>query len=77
MLALKVNDVWQNNKPIKDLLFDLNIVKGSEISRAVPVNIDGREAIEDIISWHIDPLWQSQTNPSAVSSPGTAKARGR
>ena len=46
LLALKVNDVWQNSKSVKDLLFDLNIVKGSEVSRAVPVNIDGRQAIE-------------------------------
>ena len=52
MLALKVGDVWQNNKPVKDLLFDLNIVKGKEVSRAVPVNIDGRQAIEALIAWH-------------------------
>ena len=54
LLALKVNDIWQNGKPVKDLLFDLNIVKGGEISRAVPVNIDGREAIENLIAWHIE-----------------------
>ena len=54
MLALRVNDVWQNGKPVKDLLFDLNIVKGGEISRAVPVNIDGRTAIEDLIAWHTE-----------------------
>ena len=54
LLALKVNDVWQNNKPVKDLLFDRNIVKGGEVSRAVPVNIDGREAIEALIAWHTE-----------------------
>ena len=54
LLALKVNDVWQNNKPVKDLLFDRNIVKGGEVSRAVPVNVDGREAIEALIAWHIE-----------------------
>ena len=54
LLALKVNDVWQNDKPIKDLLFDLNIVKGREVSRAVPVNIDGRQAITNLIAWHTD-----------------------
>ena len=54
LLALKINDVWQNNKPVKDLLFDRNIVKGGEVSRAVPVNIDGREAIEALIAWHIE-----------------------
>ncbi len=54
LLALKVNDVWQNGKPVTDLLFDLNIVKGREMSRAVPVNIDGREAIEDLITWQTE-----------------------
>ena len=54
LLALKVGDVWQNNKPVKDLLFDRNIVKGVEVSRAVPVNMDGRQAIEDLIAWHTE-----------------------
>ncbi len=54
LLALKVGDVWQNGKPVKDLLFDRNIVKGSEVSRAVPVNTDGRQAIENLIAWHIE-----------------------
>lgn len=54
LIALKVNDVWQNNKPVSDLLFDRNIVKGGEVSRAVPVNTDGRQAIEDLIAWHLE-----------------------
>lgn len=54
LLALKVGDVWQNNKPVKDLLFDRSIVKGGEVSRAVPVNADGRQAIEALIAWHIE-----------------------
>ena len=54
LLALKVNDVWQNNKPVGDLLFDRNIVKGGEVSRAVPVNVDGRQAIEDLIAWQTE-----------------------
>ena len=54
LLALKVGDVWQNGSPVSDLLFDRNIVKGGEVSRAVPVNVDGRQAIEDLISWHIE-----------------------
>ena len=53
LLALKVNDVWQNGKPVKDLLFDLSIVKGGEVSRAVPVNVDGRQAIENVIAWQV------------------------
>ena len=54
LIALKVNDVWQNGKPVADLLFDRNIVKGGEVSRAVPVNIDGRQAIEHLIAWHLE-----------------------
>ena len=54
LLALKVNDVWQNGKPVKDLLFDRKIVKGGEVSRAVPVNRDGRQAIEELIAWHLE-----------------------
>ena len=67
LIALKVDDVWQNNKPVKDLLFDLSIVKGSEVSRAVPVNIDGRQAIEDLIAWHTELYRQCRSNPSVVS----------
>ncbi|RKU06649.1 recombinase XerD [Candidatus Poribacteria bacterium] len=52
LIALKVDDVWQNGTPVKDLLFDRNIVKGGEVSRAVPVNIDGRQAIEALVAWH-------------------------
>ena len=72
LLALKVGDVWQNGKPVKDLLFDRNIVKGGEVSRAVPVNVDGRQAIEALIAWHteyyadIDP-----TRPLFPSRKGT------
>ena len=54
LLALKVGDVWQNEKPVKDLLFDRNIVKGGEVSRAVPVNVDGRQAIDDLIAWQTE-----------------------
>ena len=54
LLSLKVSDVYQNGKPITDLLFDLSIVKGGEVSRAVPVNVDGRTAIEALIAWHVE-----------------------
>ena len=52
LLSLTVGDVYQNQKPVTDLLFDRSIVKGGEISRAVPVNSDGRRAISEIIAWH-------------------------
>ena len=52
LLALTIDDVYQNRKPVTDLLFDRSIVKGGEVSRAVPVNIDGRGAITALIDWH-------------------------
>ena len=52
LLSLQIGDVYQNNKPVTDLLFDKNIVKGGEVSRAVPVNSDGRAAIKNLIDWH-------------------------
>ena len=52
LLSLTIGDVYQNQQPVTDLLFDKSIVKGGEVSRAVPVNIDGRQAIESLIGWH-------------------------
>lgn len=52
LLSLKVSDVWQNNRPVTDILFEKGIVKGKEIARAVPVNADGQTAIQDLIDWH-------------------------
>ena len=52
LLSLTVSDVYQNGRAVTDLLFDRSIVKGGEISRAVPVNVDGRAAIESLIDWH-------------------------
>lgn len=52
LLSLTIGDVFQNGKPVTDLLFEKSIVKGGEVSRAVPVNADGRLAIDDLIAWH-------------------------
>ena len=54
LLSLRVADVYQNKKPVTDLLFDKSIVKGKETSRAVPVNVDGRLAIAELVNWHRD-----------------------
>lgn len=71
LLALTVGDVYQNSQPVTDFQFDRAIVKGGETSRTIPVNTDGRKAIEEIISWqrayfgsvHPDhPLFPSQKN---------------
>lgn len=52
LLSLTIGDVYQNGQPVGDLLFDKSIVKGGENSRAVPVNIDGRDAVDALIAWH-------------------------
>ena len=52
LLSLRVDDVYQNGTAVTDLLFDKAIVKGGETSRAVPVNIDGRGAIDALVAWH-------------------------
>ena len=52
LLSLQIGDVYQNGSAVTDLLFERSIVKGGEVSRAVPVNRDGRHAIDDMIDWH-------------------------
>ena len=52
LLSLRVEDVYQNKKPVTDLLYTKRIVKGGEVSRSVPVNADGRRAITEIVNWH-------------------------
>ena len=36
LLSLRVGDVYQNRKPVSDLLYNKSIVKGGEVSRSVP-----------------------------------------
>ena len=52
LLSLQIADVYQNSSAVGDLLYNKSIVKGGEISRAVPVNRDGRQAIEGLVGWH-------------------------
>lgn len=52
LLALTMGDVHQNQQAVTDILFDKHIVKGGEVSRAVPLNMDGRGAIEMLVGWH-------------------------
>ena len=79
LLSLTIGDVYQNNGAVTDLLYDKSIVKGGEVSRAIPVNRDGREAIADLVAWHREryntthksrPLFPSrngQGNPQRMS----------
>ncbi|MYF98236.1 tyrosine-type recombinase/integrase [Candidatus Poribacteria bacterium] len=81
MLAIKIEDVWQNDKPVTDFQFERAVVKGGEISRTIPVNRDGIAAIFDVIAWHeqyfgsIDP--SRPLFPSQKSSDGKIKAANR
>ena len=52
LLSLTTGDVYQNKKPVSDLLYTKQIVKGGEISRSVPVNADGRRSIDALVNWH-------------------------
>lgn len=56
LLALTLGCVYQNGAAVSDILFDKNIVKGGEVSRAVPLNADGRGAIGVLVVWHQDHL---------------------
>ena len=52
LLSLRVGDVYQNRRAVTDLLYTKRIVKGGEVSRSVPVNADGRRAIDELVNWH-------------------------
>ena len=52
LLSLTIGDVYQNGTAVTDLLYDKSIVKGGEVSRAVPVNTDGMRAIDKLVEWH-------------------------
>ena len=67
LLSLRIGDVYQNDKPVSDLLFDRSIVKGGEVSRAVPVNKDGRLAIDDLVNWYRGQYAKHRSQPSALS----------
>ena len=76
LLSLRIGDVYQNHKPVTDLLFEKSVVKGGEVSRSVPVNADGRRAIDALVNWHRQhyrsvaskrPLFPSRHNSGTVA----------
>lgn len=83
LLSLRVGDVYQNGDPVTDLLFDKSIVKGQDESRAVPLNVDAVEAINQLI-WWMDaqemlvtksrPLFPSRTGDGALTRKGADDA---
>ena len=68
LLSLQIGGVYQNQKPVTDLLYSKSIVKGGEVSRAVPVNRDGRQAIDGLIGWHIDAYGVTEKSRPLFSS---------
>ena len=62
LLSLTIGDVHQNRAAVTDLLYDKSIVKGGEVSRAVPVNKDGRQAIDDLVAWHREQYGNTEDN---------------
>ncbi|MDD9974353.1 MAG: tyrosine-type recombinase/integrase [Candidatus Poribacteria bacterium] len=62
LLSLRIGDVYQNHAPVTDLLYDKSIVKGGEISRTVPVNADGRQAIDHLVAWHREQYGNTEDN---------------
>ena len=62
LLSLTIGDVYQNASAVTDLLYDKSIVKGGEVSRAVPVNKDGRDAIDVLITWHREQYQNTQAS---------------
>ena len=75
LLSLRIGDVFQNRSAVSDLLFAKSIVKGGEASRSVPVNADGRKAIDELVNWHREkyrrinatrPLFPSRHNAGTV-----------
>ena len=77
LLSLTIGDVYQNEKPVSDLLYDKSIVKGGEVSRAVPVNTDGMRSITDLITWHREQYRRKPTpsRPLFPSRNGNGKQR--
>ena len=76
LLSLRIGDVYQNGKPVTDLLYDKSIVKGGEVSRAVPVNTDGMRAISDLIRWHREQYRTAKASrPLFPSRNGSGKQR--
>lgn len=83
LLSLRISDVFQNGKPVSQLLFVKSIVKGQENARAVPVNVDGIGAITDLIEWHQEsygsvdadrPLFPSRKSGGGLQAIGRQQA---
>lgn len=76
LLSLKIGDVWQNKKPVENLHFNRNVVKGKENARSVPVNSDGIGAIKELIAWHKEKYGSLDTMRPLFPSRQSRKGKG-
>ena len=85
LLALKVGDVWQNSRPVTDLIFAKSVVKGKENSRVIPTNQDCQKAITFLIDWHkeyfgdlkpLRPLFVSRKNGHSEHGKALTRTQG-
>ena len=79
LLSLRIDDVWQNDRPMTDVMFDRSVVKGGEVSRTIPVNTDGRTAIMELIDWHLECLISDEDtalDPAMPLFPSQKRTRG-
>ena len=66
----------RTGEPCRICSYDKSIVKGGEVSRAVPVNTDGLRAIDDLINWHREQYGTAQKKqPLFPSRNGQGKQR--
>ena len=52
LLALKIGDVWKDDKPATDLTFRKENTKGKQAGRSVPLNRAAQRAIRELLAWH-------------------------
>lgn len=78
LLSLTIGDVWQNNKPVTDLFFRKETVKGKIHGRNVPVNSDGQDAIRYLVAYHRERFGRLNANcplfPSRNKEKGKVRA---
>ena len=77
LLSLTIGDVYQNRRAVTDLLFDKSVVKGGEVSRAVPVNTDGMRAIDEsgTLASGTVPNREREPSPIPIKRNGKGKQR--
>ena len=76
LLSLTIGHVYQNGAAVTALRYEKSIVKGGEVSRTVPLNKDGRQAITDLMAWHSERYGNTESSrPLFPSRNGKGKKR--